>query len=289
MGPKALLAAVSADRYPAQRNEAYTLDRPVSPEDIVTTYNNFFEFGSHKQISKAAQLLPIDPWNILIDGMVEDELELGFEDLVKQVQLEERLYRHRCVEAWAMAVPWTGFPMSRLLKSPSHCPAPSTSEWKPSSTVDCPGPASSWYPWPYEGLTMAEAMNELAFIGTGVYGKPMPKQMGAPIRLVAPWKYGFKSIKSIVRFTFTDERPVNFWEELQSKSDLGQCEPRGRSSALVPGDGADAGDNERLRHSSIMATKSRLLIYIKTWTSAIVFTASRFAPLRGLYQGSLDR
>ncbi|MCR9257546.1 MAG: protein-methionine-sulfoxide reductase catalytic subunit MsrP [Alphaproteobacteria bacterium] len=219
MGPKALLAAVGEGRYPAPRNEAFTLDRPVSPEDIVTTYNNFFEFGSHKQISKAAQRLEIDPWNMLIDGMVEKEMELGFEDLLKQVELEERLYRHRCVEAWAMAVPWTGFPMRRLVEIAK--PLSGAKYIRMETFLDdriAPGQRQRWYPWPYvEGLTMAEATNDLAFIGTGVYGKPMPKQMGAPIRLVVPWKYGFKSIKSIVRLTFTDERPVSFWEELQAK------------------------------------------------------------------------
>jgi len=219
MGPKSLLAAVGEARYPAPRNDGFALDRPLSPEDTVTTYNNFFEFGSHKQIWQAAQRLEIDPWDIRIDGMVENELTLGFENLLKQVDLEERLYRHRCVEAWAMAVPWTGFPMRRLIEIAK--PLSGAKYVRMETFLDpdtAPGQRQTWYPWPYiEGLTLAEATNELAFIATGVYGKPMPKQMGAPIRLVVPWKYGFKSIKSIVRFTFTDEQPLSFWEELQAK------------------------------------------------------------------------
>jgi len=219
MGPKSLLAAVGEARYPAPRNDGFALDRPLSPEDTVTTYNNFFEFGSHKQIWQAAQRLEIDPWDIRIDGMVENELTLGFENLLKQVDLEERLYRHRCVEAWAMAVPWTGFPMRRLIEIAK--PLSGAKYVRMETFLDpdtAPGQRQTWYPWPYiEGLTLAEATNELAFIATGVYGKPMPKQMGAPIRLVVPWKYGFKSIKSIVRFTFTDEQPLSLWEELQAK------------------------------------------------------------------------
>lgn len=217
-GPKSLLAAIAPDRYPAELNPAYsTMDRELSPEDIATTYNNFYEFGSHKNISKMAQLLKLDPWDILIDGMVEKEQTLAFEDLLKQVDLEERLYRHRCVEAWAMAVPWTGFPLSKVLEIAKPLSGAKYLKMQTFNAPEmAPGQRQFWYPWPYtEGLTMAEAANDLSFIATGVYGKEIPKQMGAPLRLVVPWKYGFKCIKSIVRFTFTDERPVSFWENLQ--------------------------------------------------------------------------
>ena len=139
------------------------------------------------------------------------------EDLIaKAGGLEERLYRHRCVEAWAMAVPWSGVPLANLVKLAN--PKPEAKYLQMETFLDpsiAPGQKQSWYPWPYvEGLTLAEATNELAFLATGIYGKPMPAQNGAPIRLVTPWKYGFKSVKSITRFTFTDKQPVSFWEQL---------------------------------------------------------------------------
>jgi sulfoxide reductase catalytic subunit YedY len=203
----------SASLYPVQRNLRYRLDRDITDEKAATTYNNFYEFGSHKQISKAAQELRIRPWNVVIDGMVEKKIEIGIDDLLKKMPLEERLYRFRCVEAWSMAVPWSGFPMAELVK---FAKPTSGAKYVAMETFSdrsmAPGLKQSWYPWPYlEGLTMEEATNELAFIGAGLYGKPMPKQNGAPLRLVVPWKYGFKSIKSLVRFTFTDKRPKSFW------------------------------------------------------------------------------
>jgi len=209
----------TADLYPVPRNETFVLDRPVTPEEDATTYNNFYEFGSHKQISKAAQALKIRPWEVVIDGMVEKEMRIGIDDLIRQMPLEERLYRHRCVEAWAMAVPWSGFKFADLIKLAK--PKFGALYVRMETQMDpdtMPGLRQPWYPWPYtEGLTIDEATNELAFLATGLYGKPMPKQNGAPIRLVVPWKYGFKCIKSVVRFTFTDERPVGLWEEVQPK------------------------------------------------------------------------
>ena len=207
-----------AARYPAPRNDAYAVERALTPEDTVTSYNNFYEFGSSKQIARAARALELQPWEILIDGMVEQETKLDVTDLVARMQLEERVYRLRCVEAWAMTVPWTGFPMAELVKlaQPTSGARYVRMETFQDKAV-APGQRQFWYPWPYvEGLTLAEATNELAFLVTGLYGKPLPKQNGAPLRLAVPWKYGFKSIKSIVRFTFTDERPVNFWQELQA-------------------------------------------------------------------------
>jgi methionine sulfoxide reductase catalytic subunit len=208
----------TASLYPAKRNERYALDRPVTAEEYVTIYNNFYEFGSQKDISGAAQALPIRPWTIKFDGLVEKEKSIDFDDLVRQMPLEERLYRHRCVEAWSMAVPWNGFPMKALVDFAK--PLGSAKYVRMESFSDArvaPGQKQFWYPWPYvEGLTMAEATNELAFIVTGAYGKPLPRQNGAPLRLATPWKYGFKSTKSIVRFTFAEARPVSFWEKLQS-------------------------------------------------------------------------
>ncbi len=210
--------ARAALTYPAPRNPRYVLDRPITDEAVNTSYNNFYEFGSHKRIASAAQKLKLSPWNIRIDGLVEKEMTLGFEDLLARVSLEERLYRHRCVEAWAMAVPWTGFPLSALLDIARPL---SGARFVRFETFKDPSMASGqkqfWYPWPYvEGVTMAEAANELAFMVTGAYGKPLPKQMGAPLRLALPWKYGFKSIKSITRISFTDKRPVGFWEKIQA-------------------------------------------------------------------------
>jgi sulfoxide reductase catalytic subunit YedY len=207
----------SAGLYPAKRNEAYTLDRPVTDARYSTTYNNFYEFGQDKDIADEAQALKIRPWQIKLDGMVEKEQTIDIDDLLKQVELEERLYRHRCVEAWSMAVPWTGFPLKRLVDLAK--PLSGAKYLRMETFLDAkiaPGQRQFFYPWPYvEGLTIAEANNDLAFLVTGMYGKPVPKQDGAPIRLVTPWKYGFKSIKSITRFSFVAERPKSYWQSLQ--------------------------------------------------------------------------
>lgn len=209
----------SANLYPFEANDAFKLDRSLTDEALATAYNNFYEFGSHKRIAKAAQALKIRPWEIKIDGMVESEQTIAIDDLLKKMPLEERLYRHRCVETWSMAVPWSGFAFSALIdlaKPLSSAKYVRMETFKDASVAS--GQRQFWYPWPYvEGLTMEEAKNELAFLVTGVYGKPLPKQMGAPLRLAVPWKYGFKSIKSIVRVSFTDKRPVSFWEEIQPR------------------------------------------------------------------------
>ncbi len=205
-----------AEYYPAKRNEAHTIDRDLTPEDINAQYNNFYEFGSHKQIWKAAQALKTSPWDIMIDGQVEKPFTIGFEDLLSRIALEERLYRHRCVEAWSMTVPWSGFPLSDLVAIAK--PLSSAKYVRFETFLDpsvAGGQKQRWYPWPYvEGLTMEEAANDLTFMVTGAYGRPLHKQFGAPIRLALPWKYGFKHIKSIKRITFTDERPVSFWETI---------------------------------------------------------------------------
>ena len=210
---------LNTDLYPVQRNHRYRHDRPITNEKHATTYNNFFEFGSHKGIAEAAQALKLQPWNIRIDGMVEKEMTITFNDLIRRMPLEERVYRHRCVEAWAMTVPWSGFALKALVDFAK--PLGKAKYLRMETLADpntMPSLKQTWYPWPYtEGLTMAEATNELAFIATGLYGKPMPKQNGAPLRLTIPWKYGFKSLKSIVRFHFTNERPVSFWQTLSSQ------------------------------------------------------------------------
>ena len=192
--------------------------RPLTEERDATTYNNFYEFGTDKSIYRAAQRMKVSPWTITIDGMVEKPMTLGLDDLLKRVKLEQRIYRHRCVEAWAMTVPWTGFAMRELIKLAA--PTGSAKYVEMETLVDpkaMPGLRLAVIDWPYrEGLRLDEANNELAFMATGMYGKEMPKQDGAPIRLVIPWKYGFKSIKSIVRFNFTDKQPLNSWQQTQS-------------------------------------------------------------------------
>jgi sulfoxide reductase catalytic subunit YedY len=150
--------------------------------------------------------------------MVETPQEIGIDDLIRKMPLEERLYRHRCVEAWSMAIAWSGFPFAKLVELAKPLSAAKYVRMEtfldPSVAV---GQKQSWLPWPYiEGLTIAEATNELAFLVTGAYGKPVSKVQGAPLRLAVPWKYGFKSIKSIVRFSFTDQRPKSYWEALQA-------------------------------------------------------------------------
>jgi sulfoxide reductase catalytic subunit YedY len=207
----------SASLYPVKRNDKFVLDRPITDEAINTTYNNFYEFGSSKTISRAAEALKLRPWTVKIDGMVAKPFEIGIDDLLAKMPLEERLYRHRCVEAWSMAIPWSGFPLAKLVELAQ--PLSSAKYLRMETFLDrtvASGQRASWYPWPYvEGLTIAEATNELAFLVTGAYGKPVSKPQGAPLRLAVPWKYGFKSIKSITRFSFTDQRPKSFWEALQ--------------------------------------------------------------------------
>ena len=203
--------------YPAKRNDKFKLDRPITSEKINDNYNNFYEFGTSKYIASAAQALKVEPWTIKIDGLVEKPQQIGIDDLIRKMTLEERLYRHRCVEAWSMAVAWTGFPLAKLVAFAR--PLGSAKFVRMTTFMDpkmAPGQNMSWFPWPYvEGLTMAEATNDLAFMATGCYGHPLDKQHGAPLRLAVPWKYGFKSIKSIVSFTFVDKQPVGMWQKIQ--------------------------------------------------------------------------
>ena len=208
----------SESLYPAKNNPKFVLDRDVTPEKVNINYNNFYEFSTSKSLFREAQQLRVRPWMVKIDGLVEKPQQIAIDDLLKQMPLEERLYRHRCVEAWGMAVPWSGFSLAEFVK---FCKPLSGAKYLRMETFNdpkmAPGQGSPLYPWPYvEGLTMAEATNELAFLVTGAYGKPVAKSMGAPLRLAVPWKYGFKSIKSIVRFSFVDKQPKGLWEDIQS-------------------------------------------------------------------------
>ena len=216
-GPAAAATAdPTADLYPAKRNETYALDRAITPEKYSGDYNNYYEFGTSKSIADGAEKLKTRPWSVKIDGLVEKPMELSLDDLVRKMPLEERLYRHRCVEAWSMAVPWTGFPLKSLvaLASPTSGAKYVVMQTFMDRAV-APGQKQFWYPWPYtEGLTIEEANNDLAFLATGIYGKPLGNQFGAPLRLAVPWKYGFKSVKAITKVTFAAERPKTFWEAL---------------------------------------------------------------------------
>jgi len=200
---------------PAQRNPKYTVERPITSEQIVARYNNFYEFTTDKeQVWRVAESFRSRPWEIEVTGEVEKPRRLDVDDLIKQMSLEERVYRLRCVEAWSAVVPWIGFPLAAFVK---WARPTSQARFLRMVTFFRPGDArgqreQDWYPWPYfEALTMAEATNELALLVVGSYGHRLPNQNGAPIRLIVPWKYGFKSIKSIVKFEFTRLRPKNFW------------------------------------------------------------------------------
>ena len=216
-----LLFANQNYKYNYVNNNKYFIDpdRSLTDELKVTSYNNFYEFGTTKNIKRAAQKLSISPWNIKIDGLVNNKIEIDIDDLIKKVNLEERIYRLRCVEAWSMIVPWIGFPLNEIIKLAEPKSNAKYLVMKTFFNSDiAPNQRQSWYPWPYkEALTIDEASNDLSFLATGVYGKELPKQNGSPLRLLLPWKYGFKSIKSIVSFTFVEEKPLVFWEEIIPK------------------------------------------------------------------------
>lgn len=204
--------------YPAQRNARYTLDRPVSPEPIVAGYNNYYEFGSQKDDpERHADKLTIRPWTIQVSGKVEKPLQIDRDDLVRKIGLEEWLYRHRCVEAWSIAVPWTGFPLKKLVDLAKPLSSAKfvrvLSFDRPS---EAPGQKQPWYTWPYfEGYRMEEAVNDLAFVTTGMYGHELRKQNGAPLGIRMPWKYGYKSPKGIVKLELVEEQPATFWNSQQ--------------------------------------------------------------------------
>jgi methionine sulfoxide reductase catalytic subunit len=199
-----------------ERNPKYLPGRDITDEKYATTYNNYYEFSESKNLWQSAQVLKQSPWTISLEGQLKQPRTIGIDDLLKQVQLEERVYRHRCVEAWAMTVPWTGFPLSQLLKIAEPLGSAKYIIFETAQDPKMPGLQSPFYPWPYiEGLTLDEAANDLAFISTGMYGKPLPPQNGGPIRLTVPWKYGFKSCKALTKISFGEKRPMNFWQAIQ--------------------------------------------------------------------------
>ncbi len=183
----------------------------------ITTYNNFYEFGTGKSDPAAnAHMLTTDPWSIEIDGLVDNPGTYSLADVLDGMTIEERIYRFRCVEAWSMVIPWNGFELADLL---NRVGVQDGAQYVAFETLvrpeEMPGQRRNILEWPYrEGLRLDEAMNPLTLMATGIYGRTIPNQNGAPIRLVVPWKYGFKSIKSIVRITLTDEQPPNTWNML---------------------------------------------------------------------------
>ena len=190
--------------------------RPITEQVYASSYNNFYEFGGTKNIWENAQNLPTDPWTLEVGGLVKNPRQYNLDDLTTRFPLEERVYRFRCVEAWAMVVPWLGFPMRSLIEDVEPTSAAKfvrfTSFYDSEIT---PGPAWEFalnLPWPYvEGLRIEEMANELAFFAVGIYGRTLPKQNGAPVRMVIPWKYGFKGGKSIVKIEFLDQQPATYW------------------------------------------------------------------------------
>jgi sulfoxide reductase catalytic subunit YedY len=192
----------------------YSTDaEPNSFEDI-TSYNNYYEFGTGKDDpARYADALTTDPWTVKIDGLVDKPGDYDLADIMQGVSLEERIYRFRCVEAWSMVVPWVGFELADLLARVGVQPSAKYVAFETLVRAEeMPGIRRGYLDWPYrEGLRLDEAMHPLTIMATGLYDEPMPNQNGAPIRLVVPWKYGFKSIKSIVRISLTEEQPPTSW------------------------------------------------------------------------------
>ncbi len=219
MNRRSVLAGMSAAGLVGTRAEASNDLVPNTFEEI-TSYNNFYEFGWGKDDPKKyAGALTTDPWAITIDGLVDNPGTYDIADILKGKSIEERIYRFRCVEAWSMVIPWNGFELKDLLDQAGVQPSAKYVAFETLlRPAEMPGQRSGSIDWPYrEGLRLDEAMHPLTLMATGIYGEPMPNQNGAPIRLVVPWKYGFKSIKSIVRVTLTDTQPVNTWNVLQPR------------------------------------------------------------------------
>jgi len=192
------------------------LGDPVNTYEEITNYNNFYEFSLGKEeVARLSQDFVTSPWSVEVYGLCNKPTTFAMEDLLKQFPPEERIYRLRCVEAWTMVIPWVGFELGKLLTAVE--PTSQAKYVRFETLLDkeqFPNQKSSMFPWPYqEGLRMDEAMHPLAIIATGLYGKPMPNQNGAPLRLVVPWKYGFKSIKSIVKIELVADEPATLWSD----------------------------------------------------------------------------
>ena len=220
LGAGAFSRLAAAKPLPAGRNGQYSVDLPPTPEEAATSYNNFYEFGTGKEDpAQYADALTTDPWSVKVGGLAENTGTYSYEDILKGMALEERVYRFRCVEGWSMVVPWIGVSLSEFIKRAG--PQGDAKYVKFETLVR---PEEMWaqkrniLPWPYvEGLRMDEAMHPLTMLVVGMYGETLPNQNGAPIRLIVPWKYGFKSIKSIVSMEFVEKQPTNTWKVANSR------------------------------------------------------------------------
>jgi sulfoxide reductase catalytic subunit YedY len=215
-----LEAATGKTPYPAKRNPDFNPDIKITEEWASTGYNNFYEFNAENKqaVKEEVGTFVTSTWEVKVDGLVNMPKTIDVDEIAQSFALEERVYRHRGVEAWSMVVPWTGFPLAELIKRVDPKPG---AKYVRFVTVNRPEQMPgikryNWYPWPYfEGLRMDEAMNPLCMVVTGLYGKPLPRQNGAPIRIVTPWKYGYKSPKSLARIEFVSRKPSTFWNQLQ--------------------------------------------------------------------------
>lgn len=209
------VTALAGNKIDGIQKSPLSTTETVTPFKDVSTYNNYYEFSTDKDgPAKLAQNFRTHPWKVKIDGMVEKKQELDIDTIVKMAPAEERIYRHRCVEGWSIVVPWVGFSLNELIKRVNPT---SKAKFVEFTTIldpaQMPGQQRQVLQWPYvEGLRLDEAMHPLALLCFGMYGEELPKQDGAPLRLVVPWKYGFKSAKAIVRIHFTDKQPMNTWQ-----------------------------------------------------------------------------
>lgn len=211
---------VNLKQLTSRHNQAYTLDRPLTDRMEAASFTNFYEFSSGKDVWRNVERFVTRPWELQITGLVKKPLTFTVDDLIRLFPQEERHYRFRCVETWAMAVPWIGFPLAALVKKAEPLSSATHLSFQSFLRRDqADGQKSGEIElWPYhEGLAIQEALNEMSFMATGIYGRELPKQHGAPIRLVTPWKYGFKSIKSVVEIRFTDSQPRTFWNSMLPK------------------------------------------------------------------------
>jgi sulfoxide reductase catalytic subunit YedY len=205
--------AYAASLNVAKKSQFSTTEKPT-PKNDIANYNNYYEFSTDKyEPAKLAQALQTRPWTVEVSGLVKQKKTFDIDTLLKQFPQEERIYRHRCVEGWSMVIPWVGFPLADFIKQVEPLGKAKyvkfTTKYDPKQM---PGQRYGVLDWPYvEGLRLDEAMNPLTILGTGLYGEELPKQDGAPIRLVVPWKYGFKSIKSVVKIEFVENQPTTTW------------------------------------------------------------------------------
>lgn len=202
---------------PTARSVAADAPEPLTSFEDITNFNNFYEFSTNKEaVARLAKDFQVAPWTVTIGGLVNKPMTVGIEDLLKKYTQEERIYRMRCVEGWSMVIPWLGFPLAGLLQEAE--PLASAKYVRFETLLDSsrmPGQKMAFFPWPYiEGLRLDEAMHDLTILATGLYGKSLLPQNGAPLRLVVPWKYGFKSIKSIVKIDLVEQEPESLWMKM---------------------------------------------------------------------------